>query len=173
MKTRLKLPSMKLLCECFLYERDTGKLFWKARPLKHFGSIRSQRRWNTRYAGKEAFTTANIHGYKTGAVYKRLYLAHRIIWKLVTSREPVLLDHIDRDTGNNRFENLRQATNGQNQLNRRGAENRGVHLMASGKWLASVQKDRQYFLVGTFETFEKAKAARRAKMRELFGEFAA
>ena len=42
----------------------------------------------------------------------------------------------------------------------------------TGRWMARVYKDGREIRVGTFDTMEEASAAYRAKMRELFAEFA-
>jgi hypothetical protein len=49
----IPLPSLEYLQECFEYNRDTGELFWKVRPLHHFIDDRAWKSCNTRYAGKK------------------------------------------------------------------------------------------------------------------------
>jgi hypothetical protein len=53
------------------YDPETGKLFWLPRPVEMFsdaflGSEWSAKKWNTRYAGKEAFTALDGRGYHYG-----------------------------------------------------------------------------------------------------------
>jgi hypothetical protein len=92
-----------------------------------------------------------------------LIRSHRVIWALVTGKWPKHdLDHHDRDPGNNRFENLREATNGQNRQNedlssRNTSGVKGVrwHKLAE-KWQARI--DRLH--LGLFDTFRDACIAR-------------
>jgi hypothetical protein len=42
----------------------------------------------------------------------------------------------------------------------------------TGRWMARVYKDGKEIRAGTFSTMEEASAAYRAKMRELFADFA-
>jgi hypothetical protein len=53
-------------------------------------------------------------------------MAHRVAYKFLTGEEPETVDHQDTDTGNNRAENLRAATYGQNTANRRGWSKHGL-----------------------------------------------
>ena len=40
-------------------EPETGRMFWKPRPLDMFNSYRAQCAWNGKNSGKEAFTTTD------------------------------------------------------------------------------------------------------------------
>ena len=74
------------------------------------------------------------------------------------------IDHVDRDTLNNRRSNLRTATAKQNQQNRGVQKNnktgiRGVNYCAvKKKWQASVGVDRKIHL-GFYESKDEAKKA--------------
>lgn len=166
------LPSAEYIRECFRYNKRTGTIIWRKRPLHHFKRASGWKRWNKRYAGTPAFATINAAGHKTSAINKRLYLAHRVIWKLVTGKEPVgLIDHWDRRHGNNRWKNLREATHSENQFNKELGEYAGVHRTPSGNWTAFVTKHRKANRVGTFKTRKAALAARRIVAAEMYGEF--
>src|SRR5215831_15782353 len=105
-----KLPKVNFLRECFDYNPSTGRLCWRCRPLKHFASKRIWKRWNTRFSGKIAGWLSDQGYYKITFVDKH-FGVHRIIWKLVTGVEPPeTLDHIDQNRKNNRWVNLRVAT---------------------------------------------------------------
>lgn len=41
------------LSECFDYNKNTGELFWKARPIHHFNGLKGQQTFNGQFAGKK------------------------------------------------------------------------------------------------------------------------
>lgn len=171
MTAPMKLPSLEFLRECFLYEAGTGKLFWKRRPKHHFDTAARQKSFNTKYAGKECFR-ADDRGYRGGTLYGQGMYTHRIVWKLMTGKEPPpIVDHADRDKSNNRWGNLRAATIAQNAVNTR--KTAGVCFDRSrGKWMAYTKIKRRMINIGRFDTKREALAARRAKIVDLHGEFA-
>ena len=56
-------------------------------------------------------------GYKRITVGNKTYQEHRVVYYWHTGEYPRLLDHIDRNKGNNRIENLREATYQENMAN--------------------------------------------------------
>ena len=75
-----------------------------------------------------------------------LYKAHRIIWLWMTGEWPKhQIDHVDGTKTNNRWSNLREATQSQNQQNaKRRSDNKsgfkGVHWnKRAGKWHAKIK----------------------------------
>lgn len=172
-----ELPCFEYLSECFEYQPETGKLFWKARPRVHFASEQSSEWWNKRFAGAEAFTAVTSSGVRHGAVDGVLYLAHRIVWKLNARLEPpTTIDHVDRDKLNNRFENLRIATNQENCRNRSVNSNNtsgalGVYRRGS-KWVARICVSGRDCFLGAFVDKQDAVVCRRAAEVHYFGEFA-
>jgi hypothetical protein len=119
----------------------------------------------------EAFTDVTYWGHRRGHVAKHSFLAHRVIWKIMTGREPPpVVDHKDRDGQNNRWENLREATTSQNCINTTRA---GVNPRRNGKWRArATLVDGKRIHLGDFNSREEAVQARAEKHRELHGEFA-
>lgn len=110
-----------------------------------------------------------------------MYFAHNIIWVLVTGREPdEEIDHENRDSSDNRWCNLREATRSQNQANTSLYKNnklrmRGIHL--SGKktkrYRAVISQNGRNYHIGYFDTIEAAQAAWRKAASARHSEFAA
>ena len=101
---------------------------------------------------------------------------HRMILGMSTPNTPI--DHADGNGLNNQRANLRWATRTQNSANRRKQKNNtsgypGVSFnKRSKKWAAYIQKDGKMIGLGLFKTIEKAVKCRRAKSKELFGDYA-
>jgi hypothetical protein len=87
------------------------------------------------------------------------------------------VDHRNGDTTNNYLENLRWATNQENQYNAKIPSTntsgiKGVMWNKSKcKWYAQIRINGIKKHLGYFETKEEARDVRQAKARELFGEF--
>lgn len=118
-------------------------------------------------------------GYLQVVIEGEQYLAHRLIWKMMTGIDPVQVDH--KDGLSNKWDNLRHATMAENCKNRRVSRNnrsgvKGVSWeTARRKWRAVIGSQQglsglQWF--GRFDTLEDAKRAIEAKRLELHGEFA-
>lgn len=132
----------------------------------------------TRRETGEECTSGHGAGYRTVSVAGRLYLAHRIAWLYVKGVWPDgQLDHRDRDRANNRFKNLRPATNQQNCWNMGPQRNnttgvRGVHRESrTGKYCATMRIEGKTRYLGRFETLEAAAQAYRAAEKEHRGHF--
>ena len=90
----------------------------------------------------------------------------------------IQVDHIDRNTLNNRRSNLRLATNQQNSCNRRTqAANpygfKGVYASRNGRWRAQINVRRVVRHLGTFDRPEDAARAYDLAAVESFGPHAA
>lgn len=114
------------LRQLLTFNPDTGKLFWKERPVelfKHSGSWTAEHfcsRWNSRFANKEAFISINSGGYHQGRIHYRLHVAHRVIWAMYHDEWPKdEIDHINGNRRDNRVVNLREVNRVQNQQNMR------------------------------------------------------
>lgn len=143
-----------------------GKLYWLARERDMFPDLRSFKTWNARFAGQQAFTASHSEGYRTGRVFGRNYFAHRIIWEMhfgdCSGHE---IDHVNGNRADNRLENLRLVTRGENRKNiKRQTNNKsgavGVYRRGT-RWGASIQQDKRLHSLGTFDTFDQAAAARK------------
>jgi hypothetical protein len=136
-------------------------------------------RTNDVKAGEIAGTINKTHGYRVICVFGKRYLAHRLAWLMTYGIWPKIdLDHINGDSLDNRINNLRLATEGQNLANSRIAKNnrsgvKGVCWRRDiGKWSAQIRKDGKLKHIGLFATIDEAATAYEEKAKELFGEFA-
>ncbi len=99
---------------------------------------------------------------------------HRMI--LNVSDPMVKIDHKNGDTFDNRKENLRIATNSQNQANKpkvKGTSRfKGVHKRKCGGWHCQIAINRKKIYIGVFDDEVKAAISYDIKAKELSGEFA-
>lgn len=158
------LPSVSRLYHLFSLDKDTGNLLHKKKCGTKEGSV----------AG--AFMP---QGYIRVKIDGRLYLAHRVVYKMACGEDPgeYEIDHIDGDKRNNRPHNLRIATRHQNRQNVGSYKSNKVRM--KGVWydknrkcfLCSVQSfgDRETF--GPFATAEDASQVYEMVSKERFGEF--
>ena len=158
----------ELLRKLLNYDPDTGVLTWKARPLSMFSTDSQGKRWNSRYAGKLAFT-ANADGYKLGKVFGASFRAHRVAWAIHHGEWPSgEIDHINRVKSDNRIANLRDVTKSENMRNTQLQKNNtsghvGVCWCAqSRKWLASIRANSKQVHIGLFDNKADAINARMA-----------
>ena len=112
-----RIVTQELLLEVLNYDPETGFLTWKPRGLHLFKSEREMKIFNTSHAGKQALTTIDGGGYPHGTLFRQSVYAHRVIWQMVHDEKPELVDHINRDRGDNRLANLRAANKSLNALN--------------------------------------------------------
>ena len=108
--------------------------------------------------------------------------AHRLAYAIHHGTMPprgIQVDHIDGNPANNRIENLRLATDAENQRNR---QNLGRHNSSGStgvcwdiraqKWRAGIMVNRRQIHLGYFTNKQSAIAARRLAEATHFGEFA-
>jgi hypothetical protein len=102
---------------------------------------------------------------------------HRLIYYIHHGWVPRIIDHKDGNTRNNRIENLRAATEEQNQANSKRAKNntsgfKGVsYHKPTGKWTSSIRLHNKAKYLGKFDTAEEAHAAYCAAGERLRGEY--
>jgi hypothetical protein len=140
------------------YDGETGYLHWIA-------------------SGKVA-GTVRPDGYVQLPINKRHFLAHRICFALANNRWPThTIDHINGAKTDNRICNLREATDSQNQVNRKKMRTnttgfKGVILNRSNKYVARTSINNRCVYIGCYFTPEEASAAYFAFTKQLYGEFA-
>jgi hypothetical protein len=152
------------------YDPESGILTWKYRKDLTPG-------WNTRFVGTEAGNINNL-GYRQIAINRSRYQAHRLAWLIVTGEWPQhQIDHEDGNPSNNRFSNLREATDQENNQNRKTPSNntsgvKGVYWdKHAQKWRAWIVVDRKRIHLGLFDSFDEAVAVRQAAEIRYFGGF--
>lgn len=161
------LPALEHLNELFVYEPLTGNLRWKTIPANfHRAKV------------GDLVGTIGQKGYRVVGIDRVYYLAHRIIWKMVTGADPVdQIDHEDTNRLNNRWLNLRPATNGPNRWNTGLQKNnrRGVKGVCWDKthnsWSAYIAAGSGHKRIGRFKIKADAIAARLKAAEELHGQF--
>jgi hypothetical protein len=147
------------------FDYKNGQLIWKVNqgPNKLTGKI----------AG-----ALNDQGYINIKVDGKLYKGHRLIWIYHSGDIPykMEIDHINGVRHDNRIENLRLATHGQNQQNCTMQANntsgaKGVNK-EKNKWRARIMVENVAVHLGLFDTVEEASEAYKQAAIELHGEFA-
>lgn len=171
------LPSPEVLRQLLRYEPETGKMYWLPRPSGMFSDPMAAKRWNARYAEREAFTSIDVRGYVQAGILGHRLAAHRVIWAFVTGAWPSdEVDHINHVKSDNRLTNLRAATRAQNQHNRKprksSANLKGVSLhRRSGLWRARISVNKTELCLGYFKTPSLAHEAYCAASKSLHGDF--
>jgi hypothetical protein len=163
--THRSLPSLDELSKHIKYYPDTGTGIW----LASIGTV------------KAGACTGHLNksGYLQIKFKQKVYLAHRLFWLLHTGSDPgqFTIDHIDGDKSNNKFLNLRLATQAEQMRNRLRQTNnmsgcRGVcWKKAQRKFIAYIYFNKKNIHIGSYATLDQAIIARKAKEIELFGAF--
>lgn len=106
-------------------------------------------------------------------VLGKYYSAHRLAWFYMTGQWPVRdIDHINQDSLDNRWANLRECSHQENGQNQKKYTNNtsgttGVHLRSSGKWRARIFYKGKHINLGNFDSFDAAVLARKNAAKEL------
>ena len=139
------------------YDPESGKLTWKLRSSHWFKEERNKNIFNKIHAGKcPERISLGVDGYpriRIG-VLGNYYSASRVIWLWMTGEWPTgIIDHIDKEPTNNKWDNLRQVDSLGNARNRSKQSNNtsGVTGVSwseeKQKWRAGVRiKGKQRFL---------------------------
>jgi hypothetical protein len=152
------------LLEVLEYDPETGEWRWRVARRGH----------------REGAVAGFIHedGYRQIMIDGRNYVSSRLAVFYTTGEWPTdQVDHKDRDPSNDRWLNLRPATQSQNNANtirpRRVHPElpRGVYPNR-GRFRAMVKHQRKTIQLGTYDTLEEARAAYRKAAIALHGEFA-
>lgn len=164
MRTTLELPSKEILDKLLKYDPITGIL---------------TRKILFRYNSRKICDAKLNNGYIYFVYKKKYYLAHRLIWRMMTGDDPEFfqIDHINGVRDDNSWKNLRLATEHQNQRNVYLAKNNtsGVKGVTWEKkrqcWQAQVSLNGKNIFLGYFRKLEHAAEVRRNYVEKLHGEF--
>lgn len=158
----MNIVPIERLRECLVYDPTSGLFRWKSG------------RCALKVAG-----TRESHGYIRIKLDGISLAAARIAWAMMTGEWPEHdIDHWDRDKGNNRWGNLRLATDAQNKANskldrRNTAGLKGaVYRAKRRRWRAQIIIAGKARHLGYFSTPQGAHAAYMAAALEAYGEFA-
>lgn len=150
------------------YDPTTGIFVWRHRP----NDSRTNRIFNTRYAGKVAGKIRKKDGY----VRIKDYLAHRLAFMFINGPIPpgMLIDHKDRVPSNNRIVNLRLATKYQNGYNSRSYGSSGIKNVYrhGSSWFVEIIANGKKHYFGIYPTIEAAAIVADRERNRLHGEFA-
>lgn len=114
-------------------------------------------------------------GYRVIRIDKKLYLAHRLAWFYIHGQWPKnIIDHIDGNRINNRFDNLRDIQKAQNHQNLKGPQNNsttgflGVTYSERRKhFVAQISINGRGNYIGSFSTADAAHEAYLIAKRKL------
>jgi len=146
------------------YDKNTGVLRWKKKISRKIK------------VGEIAGSKAGAH-WQVG-MYGENYLAHHLIWVMMTGDWPTdEVDHEDTDGQNNKWKNLRIATRKQNSANRGKNSNntsgiKGVSWCKDRqKWQVGIKVNYRRIALGRYDSKEEAGEVYRKAAEKFFGEF--
>lgn len=122
------------LRELFDYDASTGEFI-----------VLKRRARMTTQIGDRVGGSAQRNGYMRLSVDKREYMFHRLVWFWNHGRWPTEhIDHIDGDRKNNRIANLREATQSENNQNKKSASRRSKSGLLGVFW---IEKQKHFIAV--------------------------
>lgn len=142
--------------DIFTYNARTGEISWNDII-------------DNKYSRKNKKIWKNNKGYLFITFCGKIYPVHRVIWIYCFGREPKnIIDHINRNTSDNRLVNLREATTGENLRNKgmyksNSSGVNGVHFSKDKKkWRAMIRFNKKLIHLGYFKDLELAIERRKA-----------
>ena len=130
-----------------LFNYRNGDLFWKVKT-----AITSSIKIGNKAGGLNKST-----GYYKIKINGKVYYTHRLIFLYHHGYLPKQIDHIDRDPLNNYIENLRESTQSQNCMNRKGNKNSSSKYKdvswdeGTKKWRTHIRINGKLKHLGRFE----------------------
>lgn len=163
-------PSLEYLRTRLEVDIASGRVTWLDATKQHVGLV-GQEAGSPRpnQSGKQYW-----HVKVDGKPIKRSH----IVFLFATGQWPALqVDHINGNSLDDRFTNLREATQMQNAWNHKGRAKAsdcpmGVRRLPSGRFQARIAVNKKQVPIGTYETQDQAEQAYQQKRKEFFGEYA-
>lgn len=122
----MNIISLQYLDECFYCDANSGKLYWKVRPEKHFETKRAQAVFNAKLSGKLAGCKRKKQPYMQVRFAGKCHCVHRIIYAMHNGHWPFgVIRHIDGDYLNNRIGNLKDSPQNEWRRKPRDGEDNG------------------------------------------------
>jgi len=154
----IKLPEQNYLNSLFSYDSDQGIIHWLPQSGKRCNNVKQQ-------AG-----CCTTKGYRVVRIDGRLYKEHRIIWVMNNGLIPnhYDIDHIDRNTSNNKLNNLRLVNRSLNHINK---DSKGVtYCNSRNKWVAQLTFQGKKILHKRFDSYEEALNVYQSTKDKLFAD---
>lgn len=148
------------------YDAETGQFFRRLKPSRRHPAHR-----------EVPCGRIDDKGYVIIFVDGHHHKAHRLAWLWMTGAfPPDQIDHIDRDKANNRWRNLRPASNSQNQANTPARKHnrsglKGIYEQ-HGRWTARIGINRNRLYLGSYQTAQEAHEVYTKMANKIHGEFA-
>ena len=173
----------KKLKKMINYNPKTGICIWLERTPDMFedGKYSKEHKcnqWNAVYAGKVVGCIDNQNGRILTTINNKRYKLHNIIYIYMTGKKPNKdIDHKNGNPSDNRWINLRLATDSQNQGNRKISKNnksgyKGVFWVKDHKkWTARGCLNGKIYFLGYYDTPENAYKAYCKWAKKAFGKF--
>jgi hypothetical protein len=153
----------------------------RLREVLHYDQETGEFRWKVRRHGVRLGAVAgciDARGYWSIKIDRRTYRASRLAWLYMTGEWPkLLIDHDNNVSSDNSWENLREASDAQNQWNSRKPRTntsgaKGVTWRSdAGKWQAQICVNYRHVYLGLFDDISEAAAAYVAASEKYHGEF--
>lgn len=153
-----------------LYSPRSGKFFWIKPPAAHSDLLGEEAGSTAQCRRGKSYVVIQINGRK----YRRSHLAFLYLEGHLP-RDCV--DHINGNSLDDRWQNLRAATVTQNAWNHKHRTKKsdlpmGVRSTASGRFAARIGVKNVQISLGTFDTPSAAEAAYQNARKKYYGEFA-
>lgn len=168
--------TQEILKEYLHYDPETGQFTWvKQRNLSKakVGGIAG-------YIAQNGLSVGTPYRIRRIMLFHKNYLAHRLAWLYMAGRFPENeIDHIDRNSLNNKWSNLREASHSQNMANSLRRSKSGLKGVSykndcnrKKPYRADLTFNKKIKCLGYFKTAEEASEAYKKAAIEVFGKFA-
>ena len=158
----------RTLKERLLYAPRKGLFYWINPPAAHAELLGEEA--GSVQGGNKSYHAIQIDGVK--------YRRGRLAFLYMEGRWPTeCIDHINGNSLDDRWLNLREATATQNAWNHKGRSKAadlpmGVRINSSGRFAARIGVNGTQVQIGTFDTEEQAAEAYKIARRKYFGQYA-